>query len=126
MSRIKILNVEYDKRELNKDQGLLNFFFEYVIDYGKSAKLQFNGLVLYMDSKDFTKKIINDWEKDRKIVATLSTEIFNTILFKCNIKALQLADDLGLPAHFKIPLIRQKPEDIVEKSQKKEELKKAS
>jgi|SRR3989344_9672092 len=112
VNNVNLIKVEQDDRELAKDQGLLNFNFEFVVDYGKSAKLQLNGTVLYMDKLKEIKSIFNDWEKEKKLNLKVSTEIFNSILFKCNIKALQLADDLNLPAHFKVPLLRPKPQDV--------------
>ena len=74
-----------------------------------------SGILLYMESPEKVSQILNDWEKEKKMSAELSTEVFNSILFKCNIKALQLAEDVSLPAHFRIPLIRPKSENSAKK-----------
>lgn len=117
LNNVNLVNVE-EERHLDKQQALLNFHFNFSVEYGKSAKMVLEGVVLYANDKKNIEKVLSDWNNDRKLDADLSSEIFNTILFKCNIKGLQLADDLNLPAHFRIPLLRKKPEEMTDKSKK--------
>lgn len=112
---VNLLDIKPEEMPFSKGKGLLTISFQFDILYGKTAKMSLEGVILYMDEPEKTKEILDSWSKDKKLAQTLSTEVFNTILFKCNIKALQLAEDLNLPAHFRIPLIR--PKTTPEKQQ---------
>ncbi|MBS3174682.1 hypothetical protein J4440_02270 [Candidatus Woesearchaeota archaeon] len=112
---INLLEIQEEKLPFSEGKGLLKLDFQFDITYGKVGKMSLNGVVLLMDEPNKTKEILESWNKDRKLEQKVSTEVFNTILFKCNIKALQLADDLNLPAHFRIPLIRIKTEETSKK-----------
>lgn len=112
---VNLISIEEEKMPFSEGKGLLRMDFQFDVNYGKAGKMGLNGSVLYLEDPKKTKEIIEEWEKGRKIDPKLSTEIFNTILFKCNIKSLQLADDVNLPAHFRIPLIRQKSEEVSKK-----------
>ncbi len=105
---VNLIEIEEEKMPFSEGKGLLSIHFQFDIAYGKAGKMSLQGLLLYLDNPDKTKKILDDWKKDRKLSQELSTEVFNSVLFKCNIKALQLAEDVNLPAHFRIPLIRPK------------------
>ncbi len=105
---VNLLEMKEESMSFSEGKGLLQMEFQFEVLYGKAGKMSLNGVLLYMDSPDKTKELLESWNIERKLDNNLSTEIFNTILFKCNIKALQLADDVGLPAHFRIPLIRPK------------------
>ena len=57
------------------------------------------------------KQFLDSW-KDKKIPEHLRTSLFNFIMNKCNIKALFLEDELGLPLHIPMPkLTIQKKEE---------------
>jgi hypothetical protein len=61
-----------------------------------------------MDESGKNKKILEEWKKDKKLNEEISALVFNTILARCNVKALNLAQDVGLPPHFRLPLVRPK------------------
>ena len=105
---VNLLDMKEENMSFSEGKGLLQMSFQFEVLYGKAEKMSLEGVLLFMDSPDKAKELLESWNVDRKLDSALSTEIFNTILFKCNIKALQLADDVGLPAHFRIPLIRPK------------------
>jgi len=117
INNVNLVKVEEEKRSFGDGKSLLNFQFQFTVEYGKAGKLELDGSLLYMNDPKEIKAILSEWEKEGKLRTSISAEIFNSILFKCNIKALQLADDLSLPAHFRVPLLRPK--------QEKPELKKA-
>ena len=43
---------------------------------------------------------------DKKIPEGIRIGLFNFIMSKCNVKALQLEDELGLPFHVPMPRLR--------------------
>jgi hypothetical protein len=105
-SKINIANIELIKSDLiNQKESLLGVEFDYSIKYKNLATLEFKGnLVLVLDSKD-ANKIIKDF-KNKKISDDFRISIFNIIMKKSSIKALQLEEELNLPYHFKLPSLR--------------------
>ncbi|MFA5953691.1 MAG: hypothetical protein WC812_03795 [Candidatus Pacearchaeota archaeon] len=87
-------------------EDLLGVRFFYSIEYSqKVAKIEFEGnIIISLDSKQ-AKEILKEWD-DKKVKSSFKEAIFNLILNKCNIKALQLEEELGLPIHFKLPSIK--------------------
>jgi len=89
------------------DQEALKIRFSFTIDYSKDvAKLEFEGNVISLPDKNELKELLKNW-KDKKIPENIRIGLFNFIMSKCNIKALQLEDEMGLPLH--VPLPRLKP-----------------
>jgi hypothetical protein len=105
-SKINIASIESIKSDLiNQKESLLGVEFDYSIKYKNLATLEFKGnLVLVLDSKD-ANKIIKDF-KNKKISDDFRISIFNIIMKKSSIKALQLEEELNLPYHFKLPSLR--------------------
>jgi len=105
-SEIKSLDQDLFKT----DNKFIKSDFKFVIDYSpNTAKLVFNGSVIVsLDSKK-AKKILQDWEK-KETDEDFQIFVFNIILRKVSIKALQLEDEMNLPPHIAFPLIQKKEE----------------
>jgi hypothetical protein len=119
------LNITYIKKNESRllaEKEVLDFGFEFSVNYvqfennkekDKIASLKFEGDVLdAVDSKD-AKKIIEDWKK-KEIHDDIRLRILNTVLIKCNLKALNMEEEIGLPHHIPLPILR-KPEAKEEK-----------
>ncbi len=87
----------------NPDIKFLNFSFTSSINYSKKiAKIELVGkMVLSVDSS-LAKNILKDWKK-KELKDEVRFSVFNGILEKTNIKALQLEEELNLPPHFRLP-----------------------
>ncbi len=115
-TKMNITNIKKEEVKLTAGKDVINFDFDFMINYvgvanhtGNVAELSFEGNVLYLvDPKD-TKKIIDDWKK-KEIQEEVRTKVLNTILAKCNLKALVLEDELGLPSHLPMPRLGKKVE----------------
>jgi len=82
---------------------LIKFMFEFQLDYGQVGQVLMTGDVLYTaDSKEI-KNILEEWKKNKKLPTELGPQVFNTILFRCNVKALNLEQELNLPYHINLP-----------------------
>lgn len=102
-SNINVKAIEPEKVELLKDKDVLKFSFEFSIDYNPSlANLQFEGFVLMMLEKSQAKEVQKKW-KSKKIEDSVRLPLFNLILTKCNLKALQFEEEFGLPTHVPLP-----------------------
>jgi hypothetical protein len=104
---INISDIKETKSELLKSSDeLVVVKFEYNINYEKNiAFLKFCGnLVISIESKK-AKEILNQW-KEKKIPEEFKLNIFNVILKKSSLKALQFEEELNLPSHIPLPSFR--------------------
>jgi len=102
-SNINIKDIAHDKVELIKDKDALKFTFEFFVDYTPNiAELKFQGSILVILEKDKSKEILKKW-KSKKLDDNMRLPLFNIILTKCNLKSLQLEEELGLPTHVPMP-----------------------
>ncbi|MEI6058990.1 MAG: hypothetical protein WCP89_04435 [archaeon] len=107
-SSINISNIEKFKPEQSK-QELVKIIFNFGISYKTLGNVSVSGeLFLSADPKTF-KEIISDW-KDKKQTSNTHVAIMNIIMQKASLKALQLEDDVGLPPHINIPVLRHSEE----------------
>jgi len=89
-----------------KEEEVLLITFNYTLNYNPNvAKLSFSGsVILLVDQKD-AKKILKQWEEE-KISEEIKIPLFNFILRKTNLKALDLEDELNLPLHISFPSLK--------------------
>jgi hypothetical protein len=81
----------------------IKIYFDLKIIYSKNyAKIEFEGNILIIPDEKEKEKILESW-KYKKISEDTRLFIFNFIMNKCNIKALFLEDDMGLPLHIPMP-----------------------
>lgn len=105
-SNINIISIEQEKLDLVKSQETLKFNFEFAVDYTEMADISLKGFVLMLLEKEKAKDVLAKWKK-KKILDEVRIPLFNFILTKCNIRALQLEEELGLPSHVPLPRISQ-------------------
>ena len=107
---INVDNIIKEKINITKDEAL-RIDFTFTIKYDPSfADVEFKGHIITLPDKDETKKILKEW-KNKKLPEGIKTGIFNFIMSKCNIKALFLEDEMGLPTHVPMPRIASKKQE---------------
>ncbi|MFH1607505.1 MAG: hypothetical protein ABIA78_00010 [archaeon] len=106
-SKIDILSIEEVKTDLPiENNELIAVKFTYIIDYiSNVAKLEFAGNLILSADKKVAKEIKNGW-KNKKMPDEFKRLVFNIILRKSNLKAIQLEDDLNIPIHIPLPSIK--------------------
>lgn len=102
---VSIKDVKEEKIPLGKNDKLLKFNFEFNVKYGDVGDLKMNGHILLLENPKKTEEILKNWKKSKNIPTEIMSELVNTILQKCNIKALTVAQDVNLPPHIKLPKI---------------------
>jgi len=109
-NNVSVKDVEQQEILLsNKKEPVLKFTFEFSSSYEpKIGKILMQGHILYMESPQEIKKIMANWKKNKKIQQKIMGMLLNTVLMRCNIKALILAQDVNLPPHLKLPTISPK------------------
>lgn len=104
---------------LKEKEEAFNVKFKYVLDYEpKIAKIEFEGGILISVELEKAKEIIEKW-KDKKIVDEIKIPLFNLIMRKSNIRALQLQDEMNLPSHIRLPSLKKSDEEKTENSDTK-------
>ena len=106
-SKINVKSISEEKIDIAEGKSVAKLEFEYGIDYEpKVAEIRFEGFILILGDPKEIKDTISDWKKKNTLLTDLKVRTFNTIFHKCNIKALQLEDELGLPSHIQMPKIK--------------------
>jgi len=106
-TNIDVVNIERTKPEFFKlKEELLSIKFKYILDYEPNiAKIELEGNVLLsLDSKT-AREVLNMWE-DKKIPDDFRISLFNLILRKSNLRAMQLEEEMNLPLHVPLPSLR--------------------
>jgi len=115
-TNIEFTNVEKEKVELLKDKDPVKAHFKFSIVYLKKeekkdkekeqeeAKIIFEGFMILATTAEESKEFIKTWKK-KELSPSIRLPLFNLILKRCSVKALQLEDELGLPNHMPIPQI---------------------
>ena len=106
-NNLSIVNVEQEKLNLTSSGDVLKFNFEYTAEYEpKVGKIVLEGHILVMDDPKQVKEVLDGWKKDKKLPKEMMPQILNTILAKCNIRPLSLTQDVNLPPHIKLPILK--------------------
>jgi len=110
-SKIDVKDIAEEKMSPIQGKAVAKIDFEYNIEYDpKIAELHFKGTLLLMaDPKDI-KDTVAEWKKKNSILTELKIKIYNAIFHKCNLKALELEDYLGMPIHIQLPHIKSEQE----------------
>ena len=114
-----VLFTEVSKAKIDviKDDEALKISFKFTVSYKDSDKKEsqdknevlIQGSMLLMVSKDESKEFIKSW-KNKEIPKEKSLGLYNIILKKCSVKALQLEDEINLSPHIPFPQIRGQPQ----------------
>lgn len=105
-SNIDVKEITQEKLDIVKDQAALRFAFDFSIKYKPEvAEVSLQGALLFVAEKDKAKDILKKW-KTKKIDEEIKLPIFNFIMTKCNLKALQLEEELNLPTHIPFPRLQ--------------------
>jgi len=103
---IDIIDIEKEKIQISEKEAL-KIKFKFTITYSKDyARIEFKGAVIILPEKEELEEFITAW-KSKKIPEKPKIGLFNFIMSKCNIKALNLEDELNLPYHIPMPRVAQ-------------------
>ncbi len=102
-TNINIKDLKRIKIPMMEEKNTINFEFDFDILYGELGQLSLRGeILIIVDDEKLAEKIEEDW-KNKKISEEVRIRILNIIFSRCNLKALQLEEDLGLPFHIPTP-----------------------
>ena len=100
----KIEKVKADTFEMKEE--FIGAEFAFSVNYEPNfAKIDLSGNVLFTVDSKTAKNIIGQW-KDKKMPEDFKILLFNIILRKANLKALQLEEEMNLPLHIPMPSLK--------------------
>lgn len=103
-----ITTVKADMLKTNDE--LIGIKFSYSIKYDPNfAKIEFTGDILLSVDPKLAKNVLKEW-KDKKFPEEFQVFVYNVILRKANIRALELEDEMNLPLHFPLPSLKKQEE----------------
>ena len=105
-TKIDITNMEILESEIVKNEKLVKIQFNYEVLYNPSiAEVSIGGSILFAFDEEKAKEVVKSW-KDKKMTEDFRISLFNFILRKSNVKALELEDQIGLPLHIPLPSVQ--------------------
>jgi hypothetical protein len=106
-TQINVLEIEsVDSDVFKLREELLGIKYSFVISYDPGfAKLEISGSLLLAVDPKLSKEVLKNW-KDKKIPEEFNITLFNIIIKKSSLKALQLEEDMGLPLHIPMPTFK--------------------
>ena len=101
ISEIKEMKADFLKSQENP----LQIDFVYSVDYEPEvARIELKGTIILSVEEQQSKEILKDWKK-KKTSEDFRQVVFNLILRKATIRALELEDEMNLPPHMPMPVL---------------------
>ena len=104
-TKVDISSVDTIKSDIIKTrEELIKVEFVYTVLYEpKFAKIELKGNVVLAVEPRVAREVLKNWNDKQAEVEEFRMFMFNIILRKSNIKALELEDEMGLPPHIPLP-----------------------
>jgi|TARA_B100002003_G_C13884921_1_gene431809 hypothetical protein len=91
------------------DQESLRIEFQFTAKYDPEiGQITINGETVIVDSKKKVEEILEQWKKDKKLPEDILAQIMNNLLTKCNVEALLVGREVGLPPTLNMPKVKVK------------------
>jgi hypothetical protein len=106
-NNISITNVAQKDLALGdiKQKGA-RFSFEFSVGYEpKIASILMTGDILYAGDDKKIEEILSQWKKNKQVAPDVTVEVLNSALVRCNIQALVLSKEMGLPIPIPLPKV---------------------
>ncbi len=107
VSEIKNIKSDFFKTK----EEIIEVKFDYFINYDPDfAKIELAGSVILAIEAKIAKDILKQWE-DKKMSEDFRIMLFNIILRKSSLRALQLQDEMNLPPHISLPTLKKQEDE---------------
>lgn len=105
-----------------RKEKVIRFFYEYNVEYQPNqASISIGGDLVFFEETDKLKEIMTEWDKSKSLPAEIMQMVMNNVLLRCQVKALALGQDLGLPPHIRLPTVASPPKKEAKGKGKAEE-----
>jgi len=97
---------EVKSGDISMKEDFIGVKFAFNVNYEPDfAKINLSGSVLFAVDSKLSKNILKQW-KDKKMPEDFRILLFNVILRKANLKALQLEEEMNFPLHVPMPSLK--------------------
>ncbi len=83
------------------------------------GSLQLDGEVILLEDTKVAEELLSNWQKSKSLPPELMPIVLNAILERCNIQALIMARDIGLPAPIPLPKVNMQNMPAAKPAEKK-------
>lgn len=105
-SNISIKGVEKNEFKL-PGQESIKIEFVFSADYNPDiGSIIVEGETIFVDEPKKLEGILSQWKKDKKLPEDILARVMNSLLEKCNIEALILGKEVGLPPSLNMPTVK--------------------
>jgi archaellin len=107
---MKIVDIKEEDVAISggKKEKVLRFHYDYTVEYKPNqAEILIAGNLVFFEDKEKLEEVMARWNKDKKLPGDIMQLVMNNVLLRCQVKALALGQDLGLPPHIRLPSITQ-------------------
>ena len=112
-SNVSVVDVDKTPLKVGSAQNdVLKIKFLFTTEYKENVgKIVIEWDVIFMQTPEIIGAAYDAWKETKKLDEKVALEVYNSILVQCNIKALNLSNDLNLPSPVKFPkVVLQGPE----------------
>lgn len=108
-NNVRLTDIKEENINVGEASKALKVGFEYKLDYGTDlGALMLTGNIIYLDDKKKQEAVLEAWKAKKPLETKFSLVVTNTIMSKCNIKAIELCSEVNLPTHIRMPLAKSK------------------
>lgn len=108
-NNIDIAEIKPIKQDFFKSKDeFIGVKFSFVLNYEPEvAKIEVNGDIALAVEPRVAREVLKEWKENKKITdEDFRISLFNIILKKSSLKAIQLEEELNLPIHISFPVLR--------------------
>ncbi len=106
-NNIGIIDVEKNDLNVgNTKQAGVKFIFEYKSSYEPDfATIVLGGSIIYLSDEKTVKDVLDRWKANKQLDKEIAGQVINSILAKCNIQSILLANAVNLPPPVPMPKV---------------------
>ncbi len=80
--------------------------FKFTADYNPNiGSIVIEGETIIVDQPKKLEEVLNQWKKDKKLPDDILAQVMNNLLTKCNVEALLVGREVGLPPTLNMPKV---------------------
>ncbi len=106
-TRIDVSNITSTKADMLKTkEEILAVRFIFGLDYEPElAKIDLEGNIILSLEPKMAREVLKEW-KDKQMPSEFRQTLFNIIMRKSGLRAIQLEEEMNLPIHFQLPSLK--------------------
>lgn len=109
-NNISVTEVKKDKLNISNRESL-KINFRFIAKYDPNiGEITIDGDLIFVEQPKKAEEIINQWKKDKKLPDNILAQVMNSLLTKCNVEALLIGREVGLPPTLNMPKVKTKEE----------------